>query len=697
MTEASRFVEETADLLVELGCEELPPKALDSIREAFFGAVRDGLQKSGIAFDAEASRSFSSPRRLALLFNNVASAQPDQDQERRGPAVSAAFDAEGKPTGAALGFARSVGREVADLETVETDKGQWLFVRIHQAGKPLSELIYPILEQALRQLPVPRPMRWGDHDYSFVRPVHWLVAMHGSKVLDGSLLGLKASNSTRGHRVHAPGPHTIEHSRDYADTLHKAYVMADQEIRKSHIERSLRDTNPHVHIDPALLIEVNNLVEWPGPVACSFEPEFLEVPHAALIASMQDHQKFFPVMNEFKPEEVTNHFIAISNIESSHESSVREGFERVIRPRLADARFFLEQDKLQPLDAYLPLLDRVIYQKKIGSVGDKTRRMESISQKLAEDLAFDPELAGRAARLSKCDLMTQMVGEFPELQGTMGRTYALASGEPTEVAEAIGEHYAPRFAGDNIPASIYAKIVSISDRVDSLVGIFAAGQRPSGNKDPFALRRSALGLLRILNEADLPITLNHILALAANELSLQLETPPELLRDVREFIVDRLRNYYRDKEYGTELINAVLASDWATLPDLDRRLSALSHFMGQEDAVSLAAANKRIGNILRKAEGSSFGDIDSKLLLIDEERILFEEINRLDSELNPMLASGDYEAGLKQLASLRQPVDAFFNKVMVMDEDPAKRSNRLSLLARLKALFDRIADLSVLG
>lgn len=697
MTETSKSHAATADLLIELGCEELPPKSLDLIREAFFVAVQDGMKKGGIVFNSESSRSFSSPRRLALLFSDVASSQPDQDQERRGPAVSAAFDADGKPTGAALGFARSVGREVADLETVETEKGQWLFARIHQAGKPLSELIYPILEQALRQLPVPKPMRWGDHDYSFVRPVHWLVVMHGSNVIDGGLLGLKASNSTRGHRVHAPGPHIIDNSAQYLDTLHKAYVMADQEARRSYIEKALRETDPHVHIDPALLSEVNNLVEWPVPVACSFEEEFLEVPHAALIASMQDHQKFFPVMNEHKPDEISNRFIAISNIESSHEPSVREGFERVIRPRLADARFFLEQDKLQALDAYLPLLDRVVYQEKIGTIGDKSRRIENISRKLAEDISIDPGFAGRAARLSKCDLMTQMVGEFPELQGTMGRAYALASGEAEEVAEAIEEHYAPRFAGDAIPASDFGKIVSIADRVDSLVGIFAAGLRPSGNKDPFALRRSALGLLRILSEADLPLPLSHILDLAAYELSDQVETAPELVGDVREFIVDRLRNYYREQGHGAELINAVLASGWDTLPDLDRRLSALSHFMGQEDAVSLAAANKRIGNILRKSKDPVSTKINTELLLIAEEKLLFEEITRLDRDVGPMLERGEYEAGLKQLASLRKPVDAFFDEVMVMDEDPAMRANRLSLLARLKALFDRIADLSVLA
>ena len=398
-----------------------------------------------------------------------------------------------------------------------------------------------------------------------------------------------------------------------------------------------------------------------------------------------------------RPDEISNRFIAISNIESSHEPSVREGFERVIRPRLADARFFLEQDKLQALDAYLPLLDRVVYQEKIGTIGDKSRRIENISKKLAEDISIDPALAGRAARLSKCDLMTQMVGEFPELQGTMGRAYALASGETEEVAEAIGEHYAPRFAGDAIPATDFGKIVSIADRVDSLVGIFAAGLRPGGNKDPFALRRSALGLLRILSEANLPLPLSHVLDLAAHELSDQLETAPELVGDVREFIVERLRNYYRDQGHGTELINAVLASGWDTLPDLDRRLSALSHFMGQEDAASLAAANKRIGNILRKSKGPISTKINTELLLIAEEKLLFEEIIRLDKEVGPMLERGEYEAGLKQLASLRKPVDAFFNEVMVMDEDPAMRTNRLSLLARLKALFDRIADLSVLA
>ena len=450
MTEPTNMLTDKADLLVELGCEELPPKALDDIRDAFFNAVCAGLEKNNLSFDTKSSRSYSSPRRLAVLFNNVASRQPDQEQERRGPALKAAFDSEGNPTGAAQGFARSVGKAVSELETQETDKGQWLFARIHQSGKPLSELIYPILEQALKQLPVPKPMRWANHDFSFVRPVHWLVVMHGKHVIKGALFGQQAGNLTRGHRVHSPGPHKLPDSSDYQEVLQNAYVITDPDGRKSHIREILEQSDPHVYIYESLLNEVNNLVEWPVAVSCTFEEEFLEVPHEALIASMQDHQKFFPVLDANNPEKVSNRFIAISNIESTHPSTVREGYERVIRPRLADARFFLEQDRKQALDSYLPLLDRVVFQHKIGSIGDKSRRMSAVSEKIAEDLSLDVLFTTRAARLAKCDLMTLMVGEFPELQGIMGKHYALSSGEPAEVAEAIGEHYAPRFAGDEI-------------------------------------------------------------------------------------------------------------------------------------------------------------------------------------------------------------------------------------------------------
>jgi len=697
VTAPNRTQPETADLLIELGCEELPPKALDDIREAFFGGVSKGLENGHISFTWQGSRSYSSPRRLALLFRDVGSRQPDQDQERRGPALSAAFDADGKPTGAARGFARSIGKEVSELETLKTDKGQWLYARIQEPGKSLDDLIYPILEQAIKQLPVPRPMRWADHDFSFVRPVHWLVVMHGERVIEGHLLGQPSANLTRGHRIHSPGPHALRDSGDYENVLMNAHVVVDQDRRKALISEILVKTDPLTHIDPDLLSEVNNLVEWPVAVSCAFDEEFLQVPHAALIASMQDHQKFFPVLEEANPARVSNRFIAISNIESTHTPSVREGYERVIRPRLADARFFLEQDMKQGLEAYLPLLDRAVFQNKIGSIGDKSRRIAVISGEIAEDLSLEKEQYSRAGLLAKCDLMTQMVGEFPELQGVMGQHYALASGEPRETAAAIGEHYAPRFAGDEIPGSTAGKIVSISDRLDTLVGIFAAGMRPSGNKDPFALRRSALGLVRILIEAELDLPLNRLLAIASNALSEQIAVGPELLLDVRDFIVDRLRNYYHDQGFGAELVNAVLNSGWDTLADLDSRLKALFDFMGQSDAVGLAAANKRIGNILRKSGDDLSGEIDANLLLIEAETALFEEITKLDQQVTPLLEKGDYQASLKLLASLGGPVDGFFDAVMVMDDDASLRVNRLALLAKLKGLFDRIADLSVLG
>ena len=697
MSEAMAQKISRADLLVELGCEELPPKALDMIREAFFAGVKSGLEKQNLPFDPAGSRSFSTPRRLTVLFKDVASRQTDQDQERRGPALGAAFDSEGKATPAAMGFARSVGKEVSELETVKTDKGEWLYAKLHVPGKTLSELIYPILEQAIKLLPVPKPMRWANHDFSFVRPVHWLVVLHGAEVLEGKLLGQVAGNMTRGHRVHSPGPHLIPVAADYGKVLEAACVIADHDRRRDLIRNKLLEADENVHIDPGLLDEVNNLVEWPVAVACTFDEEFLAVPHAALIASMQDHQRFFPVMESADSGKISNRFIAVSNLESEHLPSVRAGYERVIRPRLADARFFLQQDMKQSLESFSDSLDQVVFQQKIGTVGDKSRRISDLSKKIAEILSLDSVHAERAASLSKCDLMSQMVGEFPELQGVIGHYYALASGEDPTVAAAIEEHYLPRFAGDTIPPSEAGQVVSIADRLDTLTGIFAAGLRPSGNKDPFGLRRASLGLVRILLEARLDLSLNRLLALAANELSPQLPVDPALLVEIRDFIVERARNHYREQGFGAELINAVIASDWDTLPDLDSRLRALDGFMGQEAAASLAAANKRIGNILRKADEDISETINTDRLILDEEHKLFTEITRLEKQLVPLLEAAEYAASLELLAELRKPVDDFFDSVMVMDEDPALRANRLALLFRLKALFDRIADLSVLS
>jgi len=685
------------DLLVELGCEELPPKALDGIREAFYTGVKTGLEKQNLLFDPVGSRSFSTPRRMAVLFKDVAAGQPDLTQERRGPALGAAFDEEGNATPAAMGFARSVGREVSELETVTTEKGEWLYAKLHVPGKTLSELIYPILEQAIKHLPVPKPMRWADHDFSFVRPVHWLLVLHGSEVLEGELLGQAAGNTTRGHRIHSPGPHPVPAVANYREVLEAACVIANHDRRRDLIRKKLLDVDENVHIDSELLDEVNNLVEWPVAVGCTFDEEFLAVPHAALIASMQDHQKFFPVMESGGSERISNRFIAVSNLESEHPPSVRAGYERVIRPRLADARFFLQQDMKQTLESFSNSLDQVVFQQNIGTIGDKSRRIGVLSKKIAEILSVDFFHAKRAASLSKCDLMSQMVGEFPELQGVIGRHYALVSGEDPVVAAAIEEHYMPRFAGDSIPASDVGQVCSIADRLDTLTGIFAAGMRPSGNKDPFGLRRASLGLVRILIEARLDLSLNRLLALAANELLPQLSVDPALLVEIRDFIVERARNHFRDQGFAAELINAAIESDWDTLPDLDSRLRALDGFMGQEAASSLAAANKRIGNILRKADEDISKEIDTDRLILDEERYLFKEVSSLERQLKPLLESADYAASLELLAGLRKPVDDFFDSVMVMDEDLALRANRLALLFRLKALFDRIANLSILS
>lgn len=687
-----------ADLLIEIGCEELPPKALDGLREALFSAVCAGLEREQLVFDQVASRAYSSPRRLALLLSKVPARLADQHQDRRGPALTAAFDANGKPTGAALGFARSLGLEMDQLQTVETDKGRWLAARVHVPGKALGEIVFPVLEQAIRQLPVPRPMRWASHEFSFIRPVHWLVVLHGSEVLQGQLLGHQAGNTTVGHRIHSPGPHLIPQAAQYLEILRKAHVLADQEVRSATVRRALLARNAATRIDEPLLAEVNNLVEWPVVIECSFDASFLEVPHAALVASMQDHQKLFPVLVAAGKPEVSNHFMAVANLQSADERLVREGFERVIRPRLADARFFLEQDQKLALDARIPLLNEVIFQQKIGSIGDKSRRIAWLSKKLAEKMGIAAAPCERAALLAKCDLMTQMVGEFPELQGTMGRHYALHSGESAEVANAIEQHYWPRYAGDFIPEQGTGQVVGLADRTDTLVAIFAAGLKPTGNKDPFALRRIALGLVRILCEAGHALPLDRLLALAANSLAEQgHKVAPALLNEVREFINERAKSWFRDAGHGAEVIQAAMSSEWDTLPDLQARLEALSAFLGHETGLSLAAANKRIGNILRKSDLEVGDTIDEDLLKSSEERNLFKELQGIESTLSPLLEAGDYTACLERLSSLRPSVDRFFDAVMVMDEDPALRRNRLTLLSRLKGLFDRIADLSVLG
>jgi glycyl-tRNA synthetase beta chain len=690
----------SADLLIELGCEELPPKSLSKLGQTLFTGFLNQLEKAELTFNIENSHAFYTPRRLALLISGVAEKQPDQVTDRKGPALAAAFDAENRPTPAASGFARSVGKSVEDLDTLKTEAGEWLYCRVEKPGQALEVLLYPMLEKALAALPVAKPMRWAANDFSFIRPVHWLVVMHGSRILNGSLFGLNAGNTTRGHRIHSPGPHEIVKAGDYEEVLEAACVLVDQDKRQDMIKGqviALGDSaGGRALIDENLLAEVTNLVEWPRSICGSFDTEFLSVPAEALIASMQDHQKFFPVVNSNNGE-LMNRFIAVANLESLDFGAVRDGFERVIRPRLSDARFFWDQDNKSSIESWVQQLDDIVFQNTLGSIGDKSRRIATISKNIAEETGFDPVAAKRAASLCKCDLVSQMVGEFPELQGIMGRYYALQSSETNEVAQAIGDHYLPAFSGDSLATQATGKIVALADRLDTLTGIFATGLKPTGNKDPFALRRAALGLIRILLDGELHIELDKALAIAVLPLQEQLPVSPQVLLEVRQFILDRLKHYLREQGYDTSLVNAALDAPLSTLPDLVNRLDAVGEFMKHEVASPLAAANKRIGNILRKSGPGFSSKINEDIIVIEEERLLFEKVRDISIDLDLLYKKADYTTALTLLAGLSGSIEAFFDKVLVMDEDPEVRTNRLSLLAKLKGLFDRIANLALLG
>lgn len=690
----------SADLLIELGCEELPPKSLSTLGRALFDGFLDQLNKAELTFNAANSRFYYTPRRLALLIADVADRQPDQVMERKGPALIASYDADNQPTPAANGFARSVGKRVDELETLKTDAGEWLYCKIEKPGQPLEDLYLPMLETALAALPVAKPMRWASNDFSFIRPVHWLVVMHGSTVLDGSLFGLHTGNTTRGHRIHSPGPHEIPSSSDYEQVLLSASVVVDQDKRRDIIKSQVvelgRSVDGKAVIDEGLLAEVTNLVEWPRSICGSFDAEFLTVPAEALIASMQDHQKFFPVVSGDQGV-LMNRFIAVANLNSLDFNAVREGFERVIRPRLSDARFFWDQDNKHPIENWVKQLDGIVFQNTLGSVGDKSRRMAEISQKIAEETGVDETTSKRAALLCKCDLVSQMVGEFPELQGIMGGYYAAQSGEGDEVSLAIGEHYLPAFSGDRLATNAVGKVVALADRLDTLTGIFATGLKPSGNKDPFALRRAALGVIRILLDGELDIELDRALAIAALAVQKQLAVSPQILLELRQFILERLKHYLREQGYDTGLVNATLDAPLSTLPDLVSRLDALREFMRNDFAANLVEANKRIGNILRKSGQDISKKVKHDMLIIEEEKLLFEEIRRISHDLDLLYKKADYAAGLKLLAGLSSVIDAFFEKVMVMDEDMEVRHNRLNLLAELKGLFDQVANLALVG
>ena len=708
---------ETLPLLIEIGTEELPPKALDELAQAFADGVCAGLARRGIAADAGAAKMYNSPRRLAVLVPGVGMTQPDQSIERRGPALKAALDAAGQPTRALVGFAASCGVGIEQLEKLETDKGAWFVQRAQVRGKPTAALIQDIVAEALKGLPIPKPMRWGDHDFAFVRPVHWLVILHGNQVVDAEIFGICSSRDSRGHRFMHPGAVSIADAYRYVDVLRAAKVLVDPDERRrtvtdklfsaiGQIRSEADDANAAVHIDEDNLAEVCNLVEWPCAVSCAFDQVFLSVPQEALIQTMEKNQKFFPVLDGKR--HLSSHFIGVANIESTNPGEIRKGYERVIRPRFADAKFFYDEDLKTPLAAQQEALKSVTYQQQLGSVWDKCVRVAELARVIANRVGADAALATRAASLSKCDLMSRMVGEFPELQGVMGRYYATASGENAEVAQALDEFYRPRFAGDGIANGKIAQVLAVAERLDTLAGIFAVGLKPSGNKDPFALRRAGLGLARTLIEGDFELDLEAALREAVEMLpelraaqkpgrpAAPINTKGNLTQELLDFVIERLRGYYAEQGFGADLFDAVRAVDPETLPDFDRRLRAVAEFAKLPEAATLAAANKRIGNILRQAGDTVRGQVDAALLDDGAEVELHRHIQTAAAAIAPLLGQGRYIDVLRLLASLRLPVDAFFDQVMVMADDLDKRRNRLALLAGLRRMFLDVADISVL-
>jgi len=686
-------------LLIELGCEELPAKALVGQAKLLSNGLRKQLADAGL-LDADSSvRWLATPRRLAVIVDAVAERQPDRVLERKGPAEKAAFDADGNPTRAALGFAKSVGLEVDQLDRLENEQGRWLYAEIEQPGQPLAELLGGMLDKVVRDMAGARSMRWSDRDERFLRPVRWLLTLHGDTVVPASVFGLEAGNTTRGHRIHAPGEHQVASVDAYEQVLEDACVIADFDRRRQCIVEQVNAraeaAGLTTHDDPALVDEVAGLVEWPVAVLGSFDEEFLDVPQEALISSMREHQKSFPLFDD--KGRLAARFISVANLESRDEALMIHGFERVIRPRLADARFFYRKDREQPLEARFERLGEMLFQERLGSLADKSNRLQRLAAELAPLFGADADTCARAARLCKCDLLTEMVGEFPELQGTMGRYYAAADGEPEPVATAIERHYQPRHAGDDLPGDPAGRALAVADRLDTLVGVFAAGKKPKGGKDPFALRRAALAVVRILDVAGINETVDQLLARAAETLVGQIDVSAAVLKDLSGFIDERLRSMLSDRGIETNTVHAVAAGPTTPVVDFVARAQAVQQFADDPDVASLIAANKRAANLLEQAGNDDLPDVRRESLQIEAETALFDEIVDVEGALNDLLAARDYPAALKRLAALRPALDRFFDDVMVMVDDDALRLNRLALLRRVRKLFLGIADVARLG
>jgi len=685
------------DLLIELGTEELPPKALKKLIQAFEAGIKQGLEKAELSFDA--IRSYAAPRRMAVVVDGLAIRQQDRVVERRGPAIAAAFDDDGNPTKALQGFARSCGATVDDLEKLETDKGSWLVFKQEQKGAETATLIVDILQQSLNDLPIPKRMRWGALPGEFVRPVHWLVLLFGDDIIPAELLGVSSGRDSRGHRFHHPEKIRIDSALSYAPQLEtEGHVVVDMVARRAAIHGQVLELATQLGgqavLNEDLLDEVTGLVEWPVALSGSFDKRFLELPAEALISSMEEHQKYFAVRD--KSGELLPYFITICNIESRDPTQVIAGNERVILPRLSDAAFFWDTDRKRPLADRQAQLKTIVFQNKLGTVFDKSARVAKLAAVIATEIDGDAALAERAALLAKCDLVTEMVGEFPDLQGIMGRYYAHLDGEHNEVAEALDEQYLPRFSGDKLPQTKTGQAVSLAEKLDTLVGLFGIGQPPTGVKDPFALRRAALGVLRVVIENKLDVDLVLLLEQAQQGFDVTL-TEQDVTMQVMRYLFERLRGYAGDQGFKTDVFESVLAVQPTRPLDFMARLHAVAEFRQLEQAEALAAGNKRIGNILRKndAEGD-LAMIDPTLLVEPAELALAEKLHAVTSVIEPLLIQADYAGVLNILADMRDTVDGFFEQVMVMADDLTVRNNRLALLNQTRALFLGVADISCL-
>lgn len=685
----------TQNFLVEIGTEELPPKALKTLATSFADNVEAELNQAGLTFDK--IEWFAAPRRLAVKVLNLATQQPSKEIEKRGPAVSAAFDAEGKPTKAAEGWARGCGITVEQAERIATDKGEWLVHRAKIEGQPTKNLLNGIVANALAKLPIPKPMRWADKTVQFIRPVHTVTMLLGDELIEGEILGVASARTIRGHRFLGEKEFEIQHADQYPQLLReKGSVVADFNERKAEIlaksQAKATALGGVADIEESLLEEVTSLVEYPNVLAAKFEERFLAVPAEALVYTMKGDQKYFPIYD--KDGKLLPHFIFVSNINPEDPTAIIEGNEKVVRPRLTDAEFFFKTDLKQKLIDRLPRLETVLFQQQLGTLKDKTDRIEQLAGEIAKQIGADEAKAKRAGLLSKCDLMTNMVFEFTDTQGVMGMHYARHDGEDEEVAVALNEQYMPRFAGDELPKSLVASAVALADKFDTLTGIFGIGQAPKGSADPFALRRAALGALRIIVEKNLPLDLEDLVKKSAALFGDKL-TNQNVVADVVDFMLGRFRAWYQDEGITVDVIQAVLARRPTRPADFDARVRAVSHFRTLDSAEALAAANKRVSNILAKAD-AAIGEINLTACVEPAEKALAEAVLALRTEVQPLIAQGDYTAVLDKLANLRAPVDSFFDNVMVNAEDPVLRQNRLAILNTLQDLFLQVADISVL-